>query len=106
MFDQERSEDLNPGNAHFIRESVLIYDESTGVVKNDEEIRIHDDTSEGEMKYQSCLSLNGTGATDDSNLVEPRMVDFESNGSKVVSPEITSLANVFSSSSQANFAGE
>ncbi|XWS24944.1 hypothetical protein CRYUN_Cryun27aG0028200 [Craigia yunnanensis] len=104
MFDQERSEDLNPGNVQFIHDSVLIYEENTGVVKNGEEIRIRDDTSEGEMKYQSCLSLNGTGVIDDSNFVEPGMVDFQSNGSKAVSPEITSLANVFSSASQADFA--
>ncbi|XP_022772481.1 uncharacterized protein LOC111315162 [Durio zibethinus] len=106
MSDQERNENLNPGNAHFIHEAVLIYEENTRVVKNDEEIRIHDDTSEGEMKYYSCLSLNGTGTIDDSILVEPRMVDFESYDSKVVSPEIASLANVFSPASQVDLAGK
>ncbi|XVF37209.1 hypothetical protein REPUB_Repub19eG0127000 [Reevesia pubescens] len=103
--DQERSEDLNTGNAHCIHESVLISEENTELVKNDEEM-IHDDTSEGEMKHPPCLSLSVADAMDNSNLVEPRMVDFESNGSKVICPEINSLANIFSFGSQANLAGK
>ncbi|XVE60109.1 hypothetical protein DITRI_Ditri05aG0100800 [Diplodiscus trichospermus] len=103
MSDNERSEDLNPRNAQFTHESVLVCEENTGVVKNDEEIRIHDDTFEGEMKHQSCLSLKGTCAVADSNLIEPRMVDLESNSSKMDSFEITSLV-VHSSASQTDLA--
>lgn len=103
--DQERSEDY-PGNADFIHESFLIYEENTGVVKSNEEIMIHDGTSKGEKKHQSRLSLNIADSTDYSNLVEPRMVDFESNGIKIVSPEIISVVNVFPSASQADLSGK
>ena len=75
------------------------------MVEDDKEILIQDDTIEGEIKYQPCLSLNKTGALDDA-LVEPRMVEFESNANKVICSEMTSLADVCSSVSQANFAGE
>ncbi|KAK8677768.1 hypothetical protein V6N13_143291 [Hibiscus sabdariffa] len=77
MSDQERSEDPSPGNEPCIHESVLKYEDATGLVKND-----------------------------DSNLVESRMVSFESSNSKVVSPEIASLADIFSSASRGANAGK
>ncbi|XP_021283904.1 uncharacterized protein LOC110416280 isoform X2 [Herrania umbratica] len=97
MSNQEMIEDMIPGNSHCVCESELIHKENTGLAKNDEKIRIDDDTFEGEMKYQTCLSLNGKGAIDDYNLVEPRMV---------VCPEINSPADGSSSASQAVFAGK
>ncbi|KAE8682290.1 hypothetical protein F3Y22_tig00111272pilonHSYRG00030 [Hibiscus syriacus] len=99
MFDQERCEDPNPGNEHCIHESVLVYEGNTGLVKNAEEKKIHDDYFENE----SSLSSNRTGTVDDSNLVESRMVGSENRGSKAVCSEIASLADVFSS---ANHAGK
>ncbi|XP_017981271.1 PREDICTED: uncharacterized protein LOC18592650 isoform X1 [Theobroma cacao] len=97
MSNQEMIENMILENSHCVCESVLIHKENTRLVKNDEEIRIDDDTFEGGMKYQSCLALNGTGAMDDSNLVEPRMV---------VCPEINSPADGSSSASQADLAGK
>lgn len=102
MSYQERSEDPDAGNEPCVHESVLMYEENNELVKNDEEIRIH----EGSFESNSSLSLNRTGAFDDSNLVEFRMVDFESSGSKMVCPEITSLADIFSSGGQEDHAGE
>ncbi|KAE8715307.1 hypothetical protein F3Y22_tig00110177pilonHSYRG00032 [Hibiscus syriacus] len=97
MFDQERSEDPNPGNEHCIHESVIVYVENTGLVKNAEEKRIHDYYFENE----SSPSSNRTGAVDDSNLVESRVVGSESRGSKAVCSQIASLADVFSSADHA-----
>ncbi|XP_039003293.1 uncharacterized protein LOC120129998 [Hibiscus syriacus] len=97
MYDQEKSEDPNPGNTPCIHESVLVRKENTGLVKNAEEKRIHDDYFENE----SSPSSNRTGDVDDSNLVESGMLGSESRGSKAVCSEIASLADVFSSASHA-----
>ncbi|TYG69906.1 hypothetical protein ES288_D05G268800v1 [Gossypium darwinii] len=102
MSYQERSEDPDAGNEPCFHESVLMYEENNELVKNDEEIRIHD----GSFESNSSPSLNRTGAVDNSNLVESRMVDFESSGSKMVCPEITSLADIFSSGGQEDHAGK
>ncbi|KAG8493809.1 hypothetical protein CXB51_011079 [Gossypium anomalum] len=102
MSYQERSEDPDAGNEPCVHESVLMYEENNELVKNDEEIRIHD----GSFESNSSPSLNRTGAVDNSNLVESRMVDFESSGSKMVCPEITSLADIFSSGGQEDHAGK
>ncbi|XP_039041694.1 uncharacterized protein LOC120180443 [Hibiscus syriacus] len=101
MSDQERSEDPNPGTESCIHESVLMNEENTGLVKNAEKIRIHEDYFES----KSSPSVNRTGVIDDSNLVESRTVGFESSGNKVLSPEIASLAVVFSSASRGGHAG-
>ncbi|KAK8642926.1 hypothetical protein V6N13_012250 [Hibiscus sabdariffa] len=102
MFDQERSEDPNPGNEFCIHESVLIYEENTGLVKKAEEIRIHDGYFESEPSPPS----NRAGAVDDTNLVESRMVGSEMRGRKDVCSEIASVAHIFSSVSQGSHAGK
>ncbi|KAH1065127.1 hypothetical protein J1N35_030114 [Gossypium stocksii] len=71
MSYQERSEDPDAGNEPCVNESVLMYEENNELVKNDEEIRIHD----GSFESNSSLSLNRAGAVDNSNLVESRMVE-------------------------------
>ncbi|KAL4333215.1 hypothetical protein GQ457_07G022340 [Hibiscus cannabinus] len=102
MFHQERSEDPNPGNEFCnIHESVLIYEENTGLVKKAEEIRIH-----GYFESESSPPSNRAGAVDDSNLVVSRMVGSEMRGSKDVCSEIASVADVLSSASQGSHAGK
>ncbi|GMI90794.1 hypothetical protein HRI_002748600 [Hibiscus trionum] len=102
MFDQKRNGDPNPGNEPCIHDSVVATEENTGLVKNAEEIRIHDDYFESE----SSPSSNRTDAVDDSNLVESRIVGSVSRGRKAFCSEIASVADVFSSDSQGSHAGK
>ncbi|KAK8692145.1 hypothetical protein V6N13_075623 [Hibiscus sabdariffa] len=102
VMQSSHSNTVAPGNESCIHESVLMYKDATGLVKNAEKIRMHEDYFESE----SSPSMNRTNANDDSNLVESRMVSFESSNCKVVSPEIASLADIFSSASRGGHAGK
>ncbi|OMO68122.1 hypothetical protein COLO4_29877 [Corchorus olitorius] len=55
-------------------------------------------------EYQGIEKTCRFEAAANSNLVEPGMIDFESNGSKVISPEITSPADDFSPASRPDLA--
>lgn len=87
------------------RSEMCNQDEETSLVEDDKEIVIQDDTVEGKVKYHHFLSLNKTGALDEV-LVEPRMVEFESNVNNMNCFEMASLADVCSAASQSNLAGE
>lgn len=79
---------------------IFNHDVESGLMEDDKEKLLQDDTIEGEIKNQPFLSLNKTGSLDDA------CVEVASNANKVVSSGMTYIADVFSSANQTNFAGE